>query len=165
MAKHAHREERIDKTNAIRTLDAAGVPYRARTFDCPQALSGVEVANLVGIECERVFKTLVTQGKSGRNYVFMVPVAEELDLRKAAAAVGEKSVAMIKSKELLPLTGYVHGGCSPIGMRKLFTTVVDETAQLFDLIVFSGGRLGCQLEMTPDDLASVVPLTFADITA
>lgn len=153
------------KTNAMRVLDAAGATYEARFFDCPQAISGVEVAAKLGLDPDRVFKTLVTQGKSGEHYVFMVPVAEELDLRRAADAVGEKSVHMIKSKELLPLTGYVHGGCSPIGMKKQFATAIDETAELFDRIVFSGGRIGCQVELAPDVLASIVPLKFADLTA
>lgn len=152
------------KTNAIRALDAAGIPYAFRTFPCEKALSGVEVARIVGIEPERVFKTLVTEGKTGEHYVFMIPVAEELDLRKAAGAVGEKSVHMIRSKELLPLTGYVHGGCSPIGMKKTFRTTVDETAQLFDAIVFSGGRIGYQLEVSPEDLGLVVPFSYADLT-
>lgn len=153
------------KTNAIRTLDAAKAAYQARFFECPEALSGVEVARLLELDADRVFKTLVTQGRSGEHYVFMIPVACELDLKKAAAAVGEKAVAMIKSRELLPLTGYIHGGCSPIGMKRQFPTAVDETAQLFDRIVFSGGRIGCQIEMAPDDLAAVVPLSFADLTA
>lgn len=152
------------KTNAIRALDAADIPYVFRTFPCEKALSGVEVARIVGIEAERVFKTLVTEGKTGEHYVFMIPVAEELDLKKAANAVGEKSVHMIRSKELLPLTGYVHGGCSPIGMKKTFRTTVDETAQLFDAIVFSGGRIGYQLEVSPDDLERVVALSYADLT-
>lgn len=152
------------KTNAIRALDAADIPYVFRTFPCEKALSGMEVARIVGIEAERVFKTLVTEGKTGEHYVFMIPVAEELDLKKAANAVGEKSVHMIRSKELLPLTGYVHGGCSPIGMKKTFRTTVDETAQLFDAIVFSGGRIGYQLEVSPDDLGRVVALSYADLT-
>ena len=105
------------KTNAMRVLDAAGIEYVSRMFECPEALSGIEVARLLDLEPERVFKTLVTEGRSGEHYVFMIPVAEELDLKKAATAVKEKSIAMIKSKELLPLTGYVHGGCSPMGMK------------------------------------------------
>ena len=151
------------KTNAMRVLDAAGIEYTSRTFECPEALSGVEVADLLSLERERVFKTLVTAGRSGAHYVFMIPVAEELDLKKAAVAVGEKSIAMIKSKELLPLTGYVHGGCSPIGMRKPFATVVDETAILFDRIVFSGGRLGVQIELSLDDLGRAIDLKTADL--
>ena len=113
------------KTNALRELDAAGVPYEARFFTCPEALSGVEVASLLDLDPDRVFKTLVTQAKSGGHYVFMIPVACELDLKKAAAAVGEKAVAMLPARELLPLTGYVHGGCSPIGMRRPFPTAID----------------------------------------
>ncbi|WP_080797054.1 Cys-tRNA(Pro) deacylase [Arabiibacter massiliensis] len=155
--------DRDAKTNALRELDAAGLPYEARFFDCAQALSGVEVARLLGLDQDRVFKTLVTQGKSGAHYVFMIPVACELDLKKAAAAAGEKAVAMVKSRELLPLTGYVHGGCSPIGMKRAFPTAIDETADLYDRIAFSGGRIGCQVEMAPDDLARIVPLKRADL--
>ena len=156
-----HREQ---KTNALREIEAAGVPHRAIAYECDGALSGTEVAALLGQDPDHVFKTLVTQGKSGAHYVFMVPVACELDLKKAAEAVGEKAVAMIKSRELLPLTGYVHGGCSPIGMKTRFRTVADETAQLYPTILFSGGRIGCQVEMAPDDLAALVGLEFADIT-
>ena len=152
------------KTNALRELDAAGVLYEARFFACPEALSGVEVASLLDLDPDRVFKTLVTQAKSGEHYVFMIPVACELDLKKAAAAVGEKAVAMLPARELLPLTGYVHGGCSPIGMRRPFPTAIDETADLFERIAFSGGGVGCQVEMAPDDLARIVPLVRADLT-
>lgn len=152
------------KTNALRELDAAGVPYEARFFTCPEALSGVEVASLLDLDPDRVFKTLVTQAKSGEHYVFMIPVACELDLKKAAAAVGEKAVAMLPARELLPLTGYVHGGCSPIGMKKRFPTFVDETAQLFDTIHFSGGKVGCQIRMNPDDLGRLIPFQYADLT-
>lgn len=152
------------KTNAIRELDAAGFPYQARYFDCPEALSGVEVARKLGIDLDRVFKTLVTQAKSGTYYVYMIPVACTLDLKKAAAVAGEKALAMIKSKELLPLTGYVHGGCSPIGMKKQFPTYLDETATLYETIYFSGGRIGCQLEMSPYDLERIVALNYADLT-
>ena len=148
----------------MRVLEAAGVSFDYRIFPCEQALSGVEVAELLNLDPDRVFKTLVTQGKTGEHYVFMIPVAEELDLKKAAVSVGEKAISMIKSKELLPLTGYVHGGCSPIGMKKLFVTRLDETAQLFDTITFSGGRIGCQIELAPDDLNLVVPLEYADLT-
>ncbi|RDB60529.1 Cys-tRNA(Pro) deacylase [Gordonibacter sp. 28C] len=158
-------KERDHKTNAMRVLDAAGTPYEARFFECPEALSGTEVARLLGLDQDRVFKTLVTQGKSGEHYVFMIPVACELDLKKAAAAVGEKAVAMVKSRDLLPLTGYVHGGCSPIAMLKQFPTVIDETADLYERIAFSGGRIGCQVEMAPGDLGRVVePLSRADLT-
>ena len=153
------------KTNALREIEAAGIEHRAITFECPEALAGVEVAQILGEDPDCVFKTLVTQAKSGEHYVFMVPVACELDLKKAACVVGEKAVSMIKSRELLPLTGYVHGGCSPVGMKSSFRTVIDETAQLYETIFFSGGRIGCQVEMAPDDLAGLIGLTFADITA
>ena len=152
------------KTNAIRELDAAKLPYQARFFEGTEALSGVEVARKLGLDQDRVFKTLVTRGKSGTYRVFMIPVACELDLKKAASAAGEKAVAMIKSKELLPLTGYVHGGCSPIGMKKPFPTYNDETAELYESIYFSGGRIGCQLEMALEDLRAIVPVETADLT-
>lgn len=155
---------RDQKTNALRELDAAKIPHEFRMFECEGAPSGVEVARMLGLDEDMVFKTLVTQGKSGEHYVFLVPVAEELDLKKAASAVGEKAISMIKSRELLPLTGYVHGGCSPIGMKKMLTTTIDETAQLFDRIVFSGGKIGCQIIMAPDDLQPLVPFAYADIT-
>lgn len=157
-------KERDHKTNAMRVLDAAGADYRARFFECDAALSGVEVANMIGADPDRVFKTLVTQGKSGEHYVFMIPVACELDLKKAAAAVGEKAIAMIRSRELLGLTGYIHGGCSPIGTKKQFPTAIDETAELFESIAFSGGRIGCQIEMAPQDLATIIPLQVVDLT-
>ena len=153
------------KTNAMRELDRAKQPYEAHWFDCPQAVSGVEVARILGQDPDRVFKTLVTVGKSGDHYVFMVPVAMELDLKKAANSVGEKSIHMIKSKELLGLTGYVHGGCSPLGMKKLFTTTIDESAELYDQIIFSGGRIGCQIETSLASLQTAVPVAVADITA
>ena len=152
------------KTNALRAIEAAGLPHRAITFNCDGALPGTEVAEVLGEDPDRVFKTLVTQAKSGEHYVFMVPVTCELDLKKAAAAVNEKAVGMIKAKELLPLTGYVHGGCSPIGMKSRFHTTIDETAQLYDNIFFSGGRIGCQVEMAPSDLETLIGLSYADIT-
>ena len=158
------KKDKAAKTNALREIEAAGIEHRFITFDCEEALSGVEVATLLGEDPDRVFKTLVTQAKSGRHYVFMVPVACELDLKKAAAAVGEKAISMIKARDLLPLTGYVHGGCSPIGMKTPFPTAVDETAQLHDAIMFSGGRIGCQVEMSADDLGKLVNLTYADLT-
>lgn len=153
------------KTNAMRELDTIGAEYDTHVWDCPEAMSGVEVADLLGLDPARVFKTLVTEGKSGEHYVFMVPVAQELDLKKAAACVGEKSVSMIPSKELLPLTGYIHGGCSPLGMKKLFATTIDETARDFERIAFSAGKLGCQIDTSVDSLAQAIPLKFAAITA
>ena len=150
------------KTNAMRALDTAGVSYKEHILD-DSTTNGVEVAHLLGEDPDRVFKTLVTVGKSGEHYVFMVPVALELDLKKAAAAVGEKSVHMLKSKELLPLTGYVHGGCSPLGMKRQFVTTIDETADLYDTIYFSAGRIGRQIETSVASLDAVMPLGRADI--
>lgn len=155
--------KKLDKTNAMRIVDAAKVPHVLHSFECDGAPTGVEVAKMVGEDPDHVFKTLVTQGKSGEHYVFMIPVACELDLKKAAAACGEKNVAMVKSKELLPLTGYVHGGCSPIGMKKQFKTYCDETCALYDTIIFSGGRIGTQIEMPYDDLAGIVPVEAVDL--
>lgn len=155
------------KTNAQREVEAAGFAASYHGIDVEDGFSftGIQLAEILGEDPDRVFKTLVTQGKSGEHYVFMIPVACELDLKKAATVVGEKSVAMIKAKELLPLTGYVHGGCSPLGMKKAFPTAIDETAALYDTICFSAGRVGHQIEMSPDDLAKLIDLTFADLTA
>ncbi len=152
------------KTNAIREMEAKGATFTTRFFECPEALSGVEVANKLELDQDRVFKTLVTIGKSGANYVFMIPVACELDLKKAAKACQEKAVSMIKSKELLPLTGYIHGGCSPVGMKKIFPTYIDETAELYDEIMFSGGRIGCQIACSLSELQRVVAVITADLT-
>lgn len=152
------------KTNAMRVLDAVGIAYRSYHFDADATMSGVEVANIMGHDPDRVFKTLVTQGKTGNYYVFLIPVACELDLKKAAHAVGEKSIVMIKAKELFPLTSYVHGGCSPLAMKKNFTTTIDETAELFDEIIFSAGRVGSQIEVSPEELSRVLEFTVADLT-
>lgn len=151
------------KTNAMRILDAAGVDHQIHVFEADGTMTGVEIAQMLGEEPEHVFKTLVTIGKSKEHYVFMVPVAEELDLKKAAKAAEEKSIEMVKSRELFGLTGYVHGGCSPLGMKKFFTTFIDETCILFDTILFSGGRIGTQIEMSFDDLASVIDITPVDL--
>lgn len=151
------------KTNAMRILDAAGVDHQIHVFEADGTMTGVEIAQMLGEEPEHVFKTLVTIGKSKEHYVFMVPVAEELDLKKAAKAAGEKSIEMVKSRELFGLTGYVHGGCSPLGMKKFFTTFIDETCILFDTILFSGGRIGTQIEMSFDDLANVIDITPVDL--
>lgn len=154
------------KTNAQREVEAAGFAASYHGIDVEDGFSfiGTQLAEILGEDPDQVFKTLVTQGKSGEHYVFMIPVACELDLKKAATVVGEKSVAMIKAKELLPLTGYVHGGCSPLGMKKAFPTAIDETAALYDTICFSAGRVGHQIEMSPSDLAKLIDLTFADLT-
>ncbi len=152
-----------EKTNVMRTLDRLKIPYQEHLYGDTGAVSGVEVAAALGEDPRRVFKTLVTVGKSRNHYVFMIPVAEELDLKKAAAAVGEKALEMLKSKELLPLTGYVHGGCSPIGMKKLFRTVIHETAADYPTVMFSAGRIGCQVECSLEDLRKALPVECADV--
>lgn len=157
--------KKAEKTNVMRLLEQHKIPYEAHFYGETGAVSGVEVAAALSEPPEQVFKTLVTVGKSGQHYVFVIPVAEELDLRKAAAAVGEKNIEMIKSKELLPLTGYIHGGCSPIGMKKLFPTRVDKSAQELTRFFVSGGKIGCQVELSPADLARLTPFAFAELTA
>ena len=152
-----------DKTNVMRVLDKAGIQYSSHTYDPDPAKSGEEIAVMLGEDPCNVFKTLVTRGKSGQYYVFVVPVGSELDLKKAAAAADEKSVAMIKQKELLPLTGYVHGGCSPVGMKKAFPTFIHETALKKEHIFVSAGKVGYQIELSPGDLIKVIRCGFADI--
>ncbi len=160
----AKKKEDTEKTNVMRILDAAGVKYTPHSYANTDAVSGTEVAGVMGEGTDRVFKTLVTEAKSGEHYVFVIPVECELDLKKAAQSVGEKAVAMLKAKELLTLTGYVHGGCSPIGMKKFFKTTFDETAILYDTIYFSAGKIGYQIEMNVEDLKSVIEFELADIT-
>lgn len=153
-----------EKTNVMRLLDQKKIKYNHYSYIDTPATNGVEVAKLLGQDERKVFKTLVTVGKSNVNYVFVIPVAEELNLKSAAKAVGEKSIEMLKSKDLLPLTGYIHGGCSPIGMKKRFTTVLDSTALDFENIIFSAGKIGYQVEMSPDDLKKLIPVSFAALT-
>ncbi len=152
-----------DKTNVMRILDQKKIPYTSHYYGDSEAISGVEVAAVLNQNPDHVFKTLVTVGVSKSNYVFVVPVEKELDLKKAAAAVSEKSIAMIKSKDLLPLTGYIHGGCSPIGMKKQFKTVIDSSATEFDTIIFSGGKIGYQVELPLEELRKVISFELADI--
>lgn len=152
------------KTNVMRILDKAGVAYRAHLYPTDGALDAVSVARLLKQQPDAVFKTLVTQGKSRAFYVFVIPGPQTLDLRRAAAACGEKSVEMIPQKLLLPTTGYIHGGCSPIGMKKAFPTFVDETAQLFDSICVSAGRIGAQVELAPEDLLRLTGAVYAPLT-
>ena len=155
--------KKIEKTNVMRILEQQGVPYESHCYEGSGAISGAEVAVVLGQDPERVFKTLVTVGRSGQHYVFVIPVLRELNLKKAAAAAGEKSIEMVKSKELLPLTGYIHGGCSPIGMKKPFPTFLEESAVLYDAILFSAGKIGWQVEASPEGLAKIVPYEFAEL--
>ena len=154
-----------EKTNVMRTLEQKKIPYTAFSYDPDGPIDGVSVAAETGLDAASVFKTLVTKGASGAYYVFDIPVAENLDLKKAAKAVGEKSIAMLPQKELLPLTGYVHGGCSPGGMKKQFPTVFHETAELFDTICVSAGKIGAQVEVAPADLIALLGAQTADVTA
>ena len=152
------------KTNAMRMLESAGINYTLHTYDVSDDLvDGVSVAKKCGEDPEQVFKTLVTVGNDKEHYVFVVPVAQKLDQKACAKAAGVKSVEMIPQKELLPLTGYIHGDCSPVGMKKPFTTIFDETMILFDTILVSGGRVGTQVEVAPDDLLKITNGTTAPI--
>lgn len=174
--KNKDKSKAGKKTNAMRILDQHGAAYTVHDYESTGAISGVEVAEALGQDPTMTFKTLVAEGagKVGKDsgsgertkeyYVFVVPVASELDLKKAAAAVGEKSIHMIKQKELLPLTGYVHGGCSPLGMKKLFRTVIDSSAENKETIMFSAGKIGLQIETAPAELAKALTFEYADIT-
>ncbi|MBR1816749.1 MAG: Cys-tRNA(Pro) deacylase [Lachnospiraceae bacterium] len=153
-----------EKTNVMRVLEQKKINYISHTYTQDASTSGDEIARILGENPSQVFKTLVTRGKTGQYYVFVVPVEAELDLKKAAKAVSEKSIEMIKQKELLPLTGYVHGGCSPIGMKKQFKTVIHKTAMDFDTIFFSAGKVGYQVEVNPNDLDKAFQYTLEDIT-
>ena len=152
-----------DKTNVMRVLDAKKISYESHSYEPDATMTGEEIAGVLGEPAEKVFKTLVTQGKTGTYYVFVVPVVEELDLKKAAKAAGEKSIAMIKQKDLLGLTGYVHGGCSPIGMKKQFPTFIHETATGYDKVFVSAGKVGFQIELEPADLIKVANIKPADL--
>ena len=152
-------------TNAMRLLKQAGIEFDTSTYEVDESdLSGVHLAQVLGVDVDCVFKTLVTRSDKRNLYVFCIPAAEELDLRKCAAAVGEKKIEMIQVKELLGLTGYIRGGCSPVGMKKKYPTVFDETAQLFDRIYVSAGQRGIQMIVDPMLLAEYVEATFADVT-
>ncbi|NBH17994.1 Cys-tRNA(Pro) deacylase [Clostridiaceae bacterium] len=154
-----------EKTNVMRILDQKKVPYQPHFYENTGAVGGTYVALVLGEDPAKVFKTLVTEGKSKQHYVFVIPVEKELDLKKAAKAAGEKSVSMLKSKELLPLTGYIHGGCSPIGMKKFFPTFIDRQVEGLETFFFSGGKVGAQVEMAPEDLKKVIVYKIADVTA
>ena len=153
-----------EKTNVMRILDQKKIEYLEHCYVSTSAISGEEVASVLGENPSQVFKTLVTIGNTKNHYVFLVPVNKELDLKKAAKAVNEKSVEMIKSKELLPLTGYIHGGCSPIGMKKQFKTIIDITANEFETIIFSAGKIGYQVELSLNNLRKAINFKLEDIS-
>ena len=160
MAKHKEI-----KTNAMRILDRNKIAYTVNTYECEEFISGVAVADKLGQEYARTFKTLVTAGKSGSYFVFVIPIDKELDLKKAAQAVGEKSVEMIAVKDINRITGYIRGGCTPIGMKKEYPTVIHESAKDYEEVIISGGRIGSQILIRPGDLLEVVSGTYADIIA
>ena len=152
------------KTNVMRLLEAQKIDYIVREYEPDPHMTGLEIANLLGLDADAVFKTLVTfSEKAHEHFVFVIPVGAELDLKKAAKAAGVKDIEMIRQKELLPLTGYVHGGCSPIGMKRVFRTYVDETAELFDRIAFSGGKVGMQVETSFEDFSRAVEFEHHDL--
>ena len=153
------------KTNAVRILERNKISYERITYECDEFIDGLHTAEKTGAPVEQSYKTLVMQGKSKQYYVFVIPIAREVDLKAAARAVSEKSVEMIHVKDLTTITGYVRGGCSPLGMKKQFPTVIDETAQIYDDIYISGGRIGTTIRLNPNDLAKVVNAKFADILA
>ena len=164
MAGKTTKNDKNDmKTNVMRVLEQKKIPYQSHCYADTGAVSGAEVAEALHQDPNRAFKTLVTTGKSKNHYVFMIPVLEELDLKKAAIAVGEKSIEMLKAKELLPLTGYVHGGCSPIGMKKLFKTSIHHVAAEYETIMFSAGKIGYQVELPLSELQKVIPVQVADL--
>lgn len=152
-----------DKTNVMRILDSKKIEYKAHYYTDSDAIAGVDVVAALNESPDQAFKTLVTRGTSKNYHVFVVPVSKELDLKKAAKSVNEKSIEMIKQKELLPLTGYIHGGCSPIGMKKQFNTVIDISAKNFETIFVSAGKIGYQIEMNIEDFSKVIRVNFEDI--
>lgn len=156
-------KKNLDKTNVMRLLEQKKIEYTSYCYVDTGVVSGVEVAAVLHQDPDQVFKTLVTVGNSDRNYVFLVPVQKELDLKKAAKSVGEKSIHMLKSKDLLALTGYVHGGCSPIGMKKPFPTVIERSAQEFGSIIFSGGKIGYQVQVSLEGLKKILEFRLEDI--
>lgn len=154
-----------NKTNAMRILDKNRISYRTKTYECDEFIDGVHVADLNGDPYDQSFKTLVTVGKSGQHYVFVIPIDKEIDFKKAAKIVGEKSVEMIHVKDINAITGYIRGGCTPLGMKKLFPTVIQESAKEFDEIIISGGKIGMQILLNPLNLANVTHAQFGDIIA
>ena len=161
MAKN--NDKTIEKTNVMRILDQHKIHYAPYCYVDTGVVSGIDVAHVMGQNPDKVFKTLVTIGASRAHYVFVLPSNCELDLKKAAKAVKEKSIEMLKSKDLLPLTGYIHGGCSPIGMKKLFKTTLHISAENYEKIFFSAGKVGYQVEVSPADLKKLVPYEFGDV--
>lgn len=152
------------KTNAMRILETKKIAFTTHTYECEEFVDGIQIADMLGLPHEKVYKTLVTQGNSKNYYVFVIPIAEELDMKKAAKSVGEKSVAMLHVKDINAVTGYIRGGCTAIGMKKQYVTRIEEAAKNLEHIIVSGGKLGTQLELTPDDFIKASNAQYADIT-
>lgn len=157
-------KKNTEKTNVMRLLEQKKITYTHYCYADTDVISGIDVATVLNQNPDQVFKTLVTVGNSKNHYVFMIPVNQELDLKKAATAAGEKSISMVKSKDLLALTGYIHGGCSPIGMKKQFQTIIDTSATDFPTIIYSGGKIGYQVETSLESLGDIITFRLADIT-
>lgn len=151
------------KTNAMRLLETKGIPFVMHTYECEEFKDGMQIADMLGLPYEKVYKTLVTQGASKKYFVFVIPIAEELDMKKASKSVGEKSVTMLQVKDIQAVTGYIRGGCTAIGMKKQYVTTIDQSAQEIEKIIVSGGKLGTQLELSPEDLAKATQARFEDI--
>ncbi len=151
------------KTNAMRILDSMKINYEIKTYECKEFVDGIQIADMLGLPHEIVYKTLVTQGSDKQYFVFVIPIEAELDMKKAAKSVGEKSVAMLHVKDIKAVTGYIRGGCTAIGMKKQYVTRIDSSAQALDSMIVSGGRLGTQLRLTPSDLCEACKGEFADI--
>lgn len=162
MGKHKDKEKDI-KTNAMRILDKNRIPYQVNTYECEEFIDGIHIADMLGQSYDQSFKTLVTVGKSGEHYVFAIPIDRELDLKKVARAVGEKSVEMIHVKDINQITGYIRGGCTPIGMKKNYVTVLHSSIRTLNEVIISGGRIGSQIQMKPDDLIRVTNARVEDI--
>ncbi len=152
------------KTNAMRILEGLNIPFQHHTYECDAFIDGIQIADQLGLAHEKVYKTLVTVGASKNYYVFVIPIAEELDLKKAARSVGEKNVEMLHVKDINKVTGYIRGGCTAIGMKKQYTTRIEEQAMLLEKMIVSGGKLGSQIELTPDDLLRAANAQYADLT-
>ena len=159
----AKNKEQDIKTNAMRILEAQGIPFEAMSYEVEEFVDGVQTADHLGLPHEQVFKTLVAVANDGEHYVFVIPIEEELDLKKCARSVGVRSVELIHLKDLFPLTGYVRGGCTAIGMKKSFPARIDESAQLFDRIYVSAGKIGAQLLLAPDDFCRAAGAEYADL--
>lgn len=151
------------KTNAMRILESMGIPYEHYTYECEEFVDGLQIADLLGLPHEKVYKTLVTVGNSKNYFVFVIPVAAELDMKAAARSVGEKSVEMLHVKDINAVTGYIRGGCTAVGMKKQYVTRIDSSAEALEKMIVSGGRIGSQLELAPADLARAANAGFAEI--